>query len=124
MIRVDPAVEVLPRGSPRVRDLYGLVIARIEATGLPVGTDLAEVVTLRLPAPLDDIVGVEAILRGVLAVLVDGEDLRDLAHRVVVPRPIRAVGHRVLAVPLVRRLLETGLLEQARLVEERRRVES
>ena len=119
----DAVVEIVPRGGPRFGDLDGLAVGRHELAGLPVGADLAQVVALRLEAPLDDVLGVEPGLGRVLAVLVDGQDLGDLADGVVVPRHGRAVGHLVCRVPVVGRLVETGLLEQARLVEQGRRID-
>ena len=91
----DAVVEVLPGGGPGVRDLRGLAVGRHERAGTEVRAGLAQVVALRLEAPLDDLLGVEPGLGRVLAVLVDGQELGDLADGVVVPRLRRAVGHGV-----------------------------
>ena len=119
----DRVVEVLPAGAPRVGDLGGLAVARRQAAGPEVGTQTAHVVALQLEAPLGQVLGIEPVLGRVLARLVDGQDLADLAGRVVVPGALRAVGHRVLLAVLVGRLGEAGLLEQALRVEQDRRID-
>ena len=124
VVRPDAVVEPLPRFGPSGWDLGRLaVIAGGELAGLPIGADLAQIVALRFEAPLDDALGVERRIRGVLAVLVHGQQLGDLGRRVVVPGDGRTVRHRVRAAPLVRWLREPGFLEQAGLVEQDRRVD-
>ena len=116
-------VPELPGGLPGIRDLGGLAVGAGQRAGAEVGAQAAQVVALGLEAPLDDVGGVEALLGRVLAVLVDGQDLGDLADRVVVPVDLAAVGHRVLLAVLVRRVVEAGLVEQALGVEQDRRVD-
>ena len=124
VVRPHAAVPVLPGRLPGVGDLGGLAVgAAGEGPGPEVGAHAAQVVALRLEAPLDDVLGVEARLGGVLAVLVDGQDLRDLADGVVVPVDLGAVGHLVLLAVRVRRLGEARLVEQALGVEQDRRVD-
>ena len=109
---------------PRVGDLGGLAVGAGERARAPVGAEAAQVVALGLEAPLDDVLGIERRVGRVLAVLVDGQDLRDLADRVVGPVDLRCRR----ASCTCRRTrgaarLEAGLLEQARDVEQHRRVD-
>ena len=74
----DAVVVELPGRLPVFGDLGGLAVGGGERSGAPVGAETAEVVALRLEAPLDDIGRVEPGLGRVLAGLVDRQQLRDL----------------------------------------------
>ena len=123
MVLPDPVVEPVPGCLPRLGDLRGLAIVGDQRPCFPVGAGLTWIVALRLEAPLDDLVGIKGRVRRVLAVLIDGEELADLARGVVIPRDRRAVGHGVVAVPVVRRLVQAGLLEQLGPVEQDRGID-
>src|SRR5438046_2604533 len=72
MVRPVPVVQPLPAGCPGVWDLDRLAVVGGELARTEVGAEAAQVVALRLEAPLDDLLRVETGLRRVLSGLVDG----------------------------------------------------
>ena len=113
MIGEHAVVDPLPAIRPAVGDLHRLVVVRHELAGAKVGAHAAQVIPLWLEAVLHDVLGIEACLRRVLTVGIDGQHHGDLAQRVVVPVDHRPVRHLVLVAVLLRRVVQPGLVEHA-----------
>jgi hypothetical protein len=113
----DAVVIPLPAGLPVIRELGGLAVGGDQGAGAEGGGEAAAFGPLELEAELGLALRIEACLGCVLAVLVNGQEHREVPDSVPVPVDLRAVGHRVLLADLLRRVLETGLVEEV-LVEE------
>ena len=88
-----------------------------QAAGAEVRSGCAEILVLRLVAPLHDGLRVEVRARRVVAGLVDRQTLGQLLERVHVPGDFLAV-EDVRVTVRVRRVLETGLVEHVAMVEQ------
>ena len=104
-------VDPLPAVRPAVGDRHSLVVVGHELARTEVGAHASQVVALRLEAVLHDVLGIEACLRRVLTAGVDGQHHGDLADRVVVPVDHGPVRHLVLVAVLLRRIVQSGLVE-------------
>ena len=115
-------VEPLPGVRPVVGNLCGGAVIGQQAAGTEVRADRAQILVLRLVAPLGHVLGIEVGAVGIIAVHVDREPTRQLGQRVHVPLDLLAVEHVRITIR-VRRVLEAGLVEHVAVVVEHRRVD-